>query len=91
MTDRSPTDHQYTGYVLRPQASTETDANTPMTTSWISRTETAADLAQIREVNLAAFPTSQEADIVEALRADPAAWIPGLSWVTEAPDGSIAG
>ncbi|TMR95461.1 N-acetyltransferase [Nonomuraea basaltis] len=85
------TDYQYTGYVLRPQASTETDSNTPMTTSWITRPEPAADLAQIREVNLAAFPTSLEADLVEALRADPQAWIPGLSWVTEAPDGSIAG
>lgn len=85
------TDYQYTGYVLRPQASTETDANTSMTTSWITRPETAADLAQIREVNLAAFPTSHEADLVEALRADTQAWIPGLSWVTEAPDGSIAG
>ncbi len=85
------TDYQYTGYVLRPQASKETDANTPMTTSWTTRPETAADLTQIREVNLAAFPTSHEADLVEALRADPQAWIPGLSWVTEAPDGSIAG
>ncbi|MBB6347099.1 putative N-acetyltransferase YhbS/trans-aconitate methyltransferase [Nonomuraea muscovyensis] len=84
-------DYQYTGYVLRPQASTETDLSTPMTTSWITRPETAADLAQIREVNLAAFPTSHEADLVEALRADSQAWIPGLSWVTEAPDGSIAG
>ncbi|WP_440102730.1 GNAT family N-acetyltransferase [Streptosporangium sp. H16] len=62
-----------------------------MTTSWTTRPETAADLTQIREVNLAAFPTSHEADLVEALRADPQAWIPGLSWVTEAPDGSIAG
>ncbi|MGN9788622.1 GNAT family N-acetyltransferase [Nonomuraea sp. ZG12] len=62
-----------------------------MTTSWITRPETAADLDRIREVNLAAFPTPLEADLVEALRADPAAWIPGLSWVTEAPDGTIAG
>jgi len=84
-------DYQYAGYVLRPQASTETDANAPMTTSWITRPETAADLAQIREVNLAAFPTAEEADLVEALRADPRAWIPGLSWVAEAPDGSLAG
>jgi SAM-dependent methyltransferase len=85
------TDYQYTGYVLRPQASTEKDSNTPMTTSWMTRPETAADLAQIREVNLAAFPTSHEADLVEALRADPEAWISGLSWVAEAPDGAIAG
>jgi predicted N-acetyltransferase YhbS/ubiquinone/menaquinone biosynthesis C-methylase UbiE len=84
-------DYQYTGYVLRPRASEETDANPAMTTSWITRPETAADLDRIREVNLAAFPTPLEADLVEALRADPAAWIPGLSWVTEAPDGTIAG
>ncbi|MGW0060450.1 GNAT family N-acetyltransferase [Streptosporangium sandarakinum] len=62
-----------------------------MTTSWTTRSETAADLARIREVNLAAFPTAHEADLVEALRDDPEAWIPGLSWVAEAPDGSIAG
>jgi predicted N-acetyltransferase YhbS len=62
-----------------------------MTTSWITRAETATDLGQIREVNLAAFPTSHEADLVEALRADPAAWLPGLSWIAQQPDGAIAG
>ncbi|WP_043634236.1 GNAT family N-acetyltransferase [Nonomuraea candida] len=62
-----------------------------MSTSWITSPETPADLAGIREVNLAAFPTSQEADLVEALRADPAAWLPGLSWVAREPDGSVAG
>ncbi|MER6945720.1 N-acetyltransferase [Nonomuraea sp. NPDC000554] len=59
--------------------------------NWITRPETAADVAQIREVNLAAFPTSHEAELVEALRADPEAWIPGLSWVAQAPGGGIAG
>ncbi|WP_103942273.1 GNAT family N-acetyltransferase [Thermomonospora echinospora] len=62
-----------------------------MTVSWTTRPETAADLAQIREVNLAAFPTPHEADLVEALRADPQAWIPGLSQIAEAPGGGIAG
>ncbi|MFG3436605.1 GNAT family N-acetyltransferase [Nonomuraea sp. NPDC047897] len=62
-----------------------------MTTAWTTRSETTADLAEIRTVNLAAFPTALEADLVEALRADPEAWIPGLSWVAEAPDGTIAG
>lgn len=93
------TDYQYTGYVLRPQShastSTETDPHTAMTTvtstGWITRAETDADLTAIRAVNLAAFPTSEEADLVEALRADPAAWLPGLSWVSQAPDGAIAG
>ncbi|WP_235994855.1 GNAT family N-acetyltransferase [Nonomuraea montanisoli] len=59
--------------------------------NWITRPETAADLDRIREVNLAAFPTSHEADLVEALRADREAWIPGLSWVAQEPDGAIAG
>ncbi|WP_084960128.1 GNAT family N-acetyltransferase [Thermoactinospora rubra] len=59
--------------------------------SWTTRPETEADLAEIREVNLAAFPTPQEADLVDALRADPDAWLPGLSWVAEAPGGGLAG
>ncbi|GAA1842792.1 GNAT family N-acetyltransferase [Asanoa iriomotensis] len=62
-----------------------------MTPSWTTRPETAADLAGIRDVNLGAFPTSEEADLVEALRADPTAWLPGLSWIALAPDGTIAG
>ncbi|WP_246645339.1 GNAT family N-acetyltransferase [Nonomuraea ceibae] len=62
-----------------------------MTTSWITRPETTADLARIREVNLAAFPSAHEADLVEALRADPEAWLPGLSWVAETADGELAG
>ena len=47
--------------------------------TWITRPETAADIPAIREINLAAFPSAEEADLVEALRADPAAWIDGLS------------
>ncbi|ARF66475.1 GNAT family N-acetyltransferase [Streptomyces violaceoruber] len=41
-------------------------------------------------VNAAAFPTPDEADLVDALRADPEAWLPELSYVAEAPDGSVA-
>ncbi|NUW46649.1 N-acetyltransferase [Nonomuraea rhodomycinica] len=59
--------------------------------NWITRPETAADVDLIRAVNLAAFPTSHEADLVEALRADPQAWIPGLSWVSQEPGGAVAG
>ncbi|WP_433431532.1 GNAT family N-acetyltransferase [Nonomuraea sp. CA-141351] len=62
-----------------------------MTTAWITRPETSADRDRIREVNLAAFPTSHEADLVEALHADPAAWLPGLSWIVQQPDGAVAG
>ncbi|MFF3445139.1 GNAT family N-acetyltransferase [Streptosporangium sp. NPDC002721] len=64
---------------------------TDTSAAWITRPETGADLAAIRAVNLAAFPTPEEADLVEALRADPAAWIPGLSWLAQAPDGTVAG
>ncbi|GAA2213523.1 N-acetyltransferase [Nonomuraea monospora] len=67
---------------------TSTDTGTG---TWITRPETLADLAAIREVNLAAFPTPLEADLVEALRADPAAWLPGMSWVAQRPGGPIAG
>ncbi|MEV4741232.1 N-acetyltransferase [Streptomyces sp. NPDC049555] len=56
-----------------------------MRNTWITRAETAADIPAVREINLAAFPTSQEADLVDALRADPA-WIEGLSF--DAVDGA---
>ncbi|MFJ4477220.1 GNAT family N-acetyltransferase [Streptomyces xanthochromogenes] len=62
----------------------------PSATEWRTRPEAPADIAAVRAVNLAAFPTASEADLVDALRADEA-WIPGLSIVTVAPDGSVAG
>ncbi|MFG3136962.1 GNAT family N-acetyltransferase [Streptomyces sp. NPDC048211] len=57
---------------------------------WTARPETAADTAAVHAVNAAAFPTEAEADLVDALREDPSAWLPGLSYVVEAPDGSLA-
>ncbi|MGQ4488633.1 N-acetyltransferase [Streptomyces sp. 372A] len=57
-------------------------------TTWTTRPETPADIPAIREINLAAFPTPQEAGIVEALRADPKAWIDGLSMVATGPDNA---
>jgi hypothetical protein len=39
---------------------------------WITRAETDADIPAIREINLAAFDTAEEADLVDALRTDPA-------------------
>ncbi|HLL37951.1 MAG TPA: GNAT family N-acetyltransferase, partial [Streptomyces sp.] len=60
-------------------------------TSWITRAETPGDTAAIREILLAAFPTAEEADLVDALRADPAAWIDGLSVVAEDESGRVAG
>ncbi|MFI7106874.1 GNAT family N-acetyltransferase [Nonomuraea sp. NPDC050227] len=62
-----------------------------MTSTWITRPENAADAAVVREINLSAFPGPHEADLVEALRADPQAWLPGLAWLAEAPGGELAG
>ncbi|MFF7359148.1 GNAT family N-acetyltransferase [Streptomyces filipinensis] len=52
-----------------------------MGNTWITRAETSADIPAIRDINLAAFPTPAEADLVDSLRADPTAWIEGLSLV----------
>ncbi|MFW6691565.1 GNAT family N-acetyltransferase [Streptomyces sp. MAR4 CNX-425] len=52
-----------------------------MGNTWITRAETRADIPAIREITLAAFGRPHEADIVEALRADPSAWLAGLSLV----------
>ncbi|MEU9699284.1 bifunctional class I SAM-dependent methyltransferase/N-acetyltransferase [Streptomyces sp. NPDC047981] len=73
-------EYGYTGYALRPA-----DAR------WRTRPETADDIRSVRDVNAAAFETPAEAELVDALRADPGAWLPGLSFVAEAPDGSVAG
>ncbi|MBP2327367.1 putative N-acetyltransferase YhbS [Kibdelosporangium banguiense] len=57
---------------------------------WITRTETSSDVAAVRSIVLAAFETALEADLVDALREDPA-WIDGLSWVAETSAGEVAG
>ncbi|KOU09570.1 N-acetyltransferase [Streptomyces ardesiacus] len=49
--------------------------------SWTTRAETRADVPAVRDLVRAAFPTPEEADLVDALRADPGAWIEGLSLV----------
>lgn len=54
--------------------------------SFITRCETSADLAAIREVNLLAFGKTYEPDLVEAVRSDPAAWLPHLSLVAVSGD-----
>ncbi|MFD3870555.1 GNAT family N-acetyltransferase [Streptomyces sp. NPDC058623] len=75
-------EYGYTGYVLGP-VTAGGDGR------WPARPETPPDAAGVRAVNLAAFDTPSEADLVDALRAD-ASWLPGLSYVAEAPDGSVA-
>jgi predicted N-acetyltransferase YhbS len=57
---------------------------------WATRAEAPGDAGAIREINLAAFPTAEEADLVEALRGSDA-WIEGLSIVAEDPAGSLVG
>jgi putative acetyltransferase len=59
-----------------------------MTAAWATRPETPDDIGAIREVSLAAFPTPEEADLVEALRASDA-WIDGLSIVAEDSEGAL--
>lgn len=60
-------------------------------TSWITRAETATDVAAIREVNLQAFGGVYEPDVIEKLRADPASWLPGLSIVATTEHGEVVG
>jgi putative acetyltransferase len=56
--------------------------------TWLTRPETGPDIPLIREITLAAFDTPLEADLVDALRADPA-WIDGLSIVATTVDGEV--
>ncbi|MEU7485868.1 bifunctional class I SAM-dependent methyltransferase/N-acetyltransferase [Streptomyces sp. NPDC042319] len=84
-------EYRYAAYVLRPRpekGNTMTSTETPV---WSTRAEAPGDAAAVREINLAAFPTPEEAGIVDALRADPGAWLDGLSMVAQAPDGTLAG
>ncbi|MER0245925.1 N-acetyltransferase [Streptomyces sp. HSW2009] len=60
-------------------------------TTWTTRPETTEDIPAIRAIVRAAFPTAEESELVDALRADPQAWIDGLSVVAVAPDGTPAG
>lgn len=64
-----------------------------MRESWFTRAENSADNADttaVRDINLAAFETSEEADLVDALRADPA-WVDGLSLVSTDASGRPVG
>ncbi|MFE7357071.1 GNAT family N-acetyltransferase, partial [Streptomyces sp. NPDC057543] len=72
-------EYGYAGYVLR-----------PADPRWPTRPETVADVAAVRAVNTAAFPTPDEAALVDALRSDPESWLPGLGHVAAGPDGAVA-
>jgi len=58
---------------------------------WTTRAERVGDADAIRKVVTAAFPTPDESRIVDELRADPDAWIEGLSIVAADGDGTIVG
>lgn len=76
---------------MTPTDASPTTENRTTMPIWTAHSETAEDVAAIREIVLAAFPTAEEAGIVDALRADAEAWIDGLSMVSTAPDGTPAG
>lgn len=58
--------------------------------NWTTRAETGADIPTVHALNAAAFGTPAEADLVDALRADPA-WIEGLSLVSTDASGTVVG
>ncbi|MEU3689699.1 bifunctional class I SAM-dependent methyltransferase/N-acetyltransferase [Streptomyces narbonensis] len=77
-------DYGYAGFVLK-----------PADPRWRLREETAEDAPAVRRVVATAFgsvdATSEtEADLVDNLRLDADAWLPGLSYVAQAPDGTVA-
>lgn len=57
-----------------------------MSITWNTRAETPADIETIRDITLQAFGRQFEVDFVDALRAEPLAWLPGLSLVATTPD-----
>lgn len=59
-----------------------------MTGTWITRAETPDDVATVHAIHAAAFPTEDEANLVDALRDDPA-WLPELSRVAVDPAGRV--
>lgn len=55
------------------------------------RPEEAHDAPAIRQLLLQAFPTSAEADLVEALRANKSVWDPGVSYLAVTDEGQVIG
>ncbi|MBB3052602.1 putative N-acetyltransferase YhbS [Prauserella isguenensis] len=61
-----------------------------MSSNWITRVESGADIPIVHEINSAAFTTTDEAHLVDALRDDPH-WIPELSIVATDELGIVMG
>lgn len=61
-----------------------------MSNTWKTRAETSADLESIRDLTRQAFGRQFEVDYLDALRADPDAWIDGLSFVATVDDQPVA-
>ena len=57
--------------------------------SWQTRLETSADVATIRELTRQAFGRQYEVDFLDAHRAEPAAWLPGMSVVATTEAGEV--
>ncbi|WP_238151649.1 GNAT family N-acetyltransferase [Kribbella sindirgiensis] len=58
-----------------------------MSIIWNTRVETPSDIEPLRDITRDAFGREYEVTFLDDLRADPVAWIPGLSFVVTAPDG----
>lgn len=76
--------------MIRPMTAETPEPDVPVPPHWVTRPETDADVRAVREINLAAFGSADEADLVDALRTDPA-WIPGLSLLALDTDRTPAG
>ena len=57
-----------------------------MSITWNTRVETPSDIEPLRALTREAFGRQFEVDFLDALRADPVAWIPGLSFVATTSD-----
>ncbi|MGP5304079.1 GNAT family N-acetyltransferase [Brachybacterium alimentarium] len=58
-------------------------------TPWTTRPELPRDAPALHALIAEAFPTAEEADLVDALRADASAWIEGLSTVATDENGRL--
>ncbi|MEO9327664.1 GNAT family N-acetyltransferase [Gordonia aurantiaca] len=67
------------------QSQSQSQSQSRSESQWRARPERPDDIARVREIVLDAFDTAEEAELVDALRADPA-WIDGLSMVAVPAD-----